>query len=133
MRALLLIIAASAADAAAPSAPATVVVASGEKPCMPYCNASCCHFSDPAKDCSGCPAESDWICTPGADCYETGSKDLKVAKESEDGVCEEWCLDTPHCCWFSNPKGDCSGCKSKEYGCRPGVKCYETGRVHSEL
>ena len=35
--------------------------------CKDYCHGSCCGFSDPAAECSGCDARVG--CYPGADCY----------------------------------------------------------------
>lgn len=82
-------------------------------PCKAYCNASCCHFSEPAKDCSGC--DDSIMCAPGKQCYDTGNKESAPPKATEAGECHEWCMETPHCCWFANPK-DCEGC-DETHGC----------------
>uniref|UniRef100_A0A7S3B8R9 Uncharacterized protein n=1 Tax=Haptolina ericina TaxID=156174 RepID=A0A7S3B8R9_9EUKA len=91
--------------------------------CSPFCNATCCGFTEPIKECNSCTIEYE--CHPGALCYQEGSKNQKIIVPEHDGdpVCQEWCWDTPNCCAFSNPR-DCSGCNSSN-GCHPEDRCYK--------
>lgn len=100
-----------------------------ERKCMPFCNASCCYFSNPAKECGGCDPQSSIMCAPGAECFEQGSATKTIGQPvvTEKGTCSPWCLDTPHCCWFSKPKEDCGGC-GKDHGCHSEAPCFKTGR-----
>ena len=50
-------------------------VGSGDAPCQAYCLGTCCGFTTPSKECSGC--DSSMGCHPGAECYETGSLGAK--------------------------------------------------------
>ena len=102
--------------------------------CAGYCNSSCCYFSNPPKSCSGCTAEVE--CRPGAACYETGW--VQKAEPTElPANCREWCRVPKHCCSFSDPVKDCSGCNNASFGCNPTAKCYPLGRntetTHLEL
>mmetsp|Transcript_23659 Transcript_23659/g.60485 ORF Transcript_23659/g.60485 Transcript_23659/m.60485 type:complete len:137 (-) Transcript_23659:494-904(-) len=103
--------------------------------CDPYhCKASCCHFSEPKKECGACdPKDESNECRPGADCYETGSSGAPSPPADLPPDCHEWCRDTPHCCWFANPVDDCKGCPADTFGCHAGAECYPEGRKKVEL
>ena len=99
-----------------------------ESKCGPHCDASCCYFSQPKAECSGCG--EDMLCRPGAECYETGNQAATTeaaTKNAEGAICQGWCLETNNCCHFSHPKADCGGCDPATYGCAPGLECFETG------
>ena len=100
------------------------------------CVASCCHFSEPKRECGGCdPEDTTMECRPHALCFETGSAGAPSAPETMPKLpegCSDWCWDTPGCCGFADPKADCSGC-TKEFGCNPEDACYPFGRNKPEL
>lgn len=102
----------------------------GYGPCKSFCKGSCCYFSDPARDCSGCDAS--WTCNPSAECYTTGSghapSDFGPASERCSPLCRE-----STCKSFSTPEAECAGCSASS-ACHPGARYYREGSgVRDEL
>ena len=109
--------------------------------CSDACKGSCCYFSEPDVECSGC--DESFAGRPGAECYDvddpTREEKLKEAEEKttqdlNGNLCKSYCngAESDGCCFFSQPQHDCSGC-SDEKGCNPKAKCYDTGRPKGEL
>ncbi|KAL1528101.1 hypothetical protein AB1Y20_009466 [Prymnesium parvum] len=73
---------------------------SSERPCAEICATGavgCCTFSQPAKECSGCPSSTDG-CHPGAECYhegEPGTIKLMRSKGAPSSLEEEPLQETP--------------------------------------
>ena len=93
-------------------------------PCATYCHSTCCSFSQPETECSGC--DESYTCHPGAKCYDAADRPPAPPPfRNANGVCESIC-EKASCCGFSEPSKSCSGCEDP-YVCRPGTECYEGG------
>ena len=53
-------------------------------PCGQHCASSCCGFSDPARECSGCDPAGPMECKPDAECYDTKLRDPKLLTFASD-------------------------------------------------
>ena len=98
--------------------------------CKSFCKGSCCYFSNPSQDCSGC--DRSWTCNPTAECYATGAGnapgDFGPASERCSALCK-----ASSCKDFSTPEAECIGCDAS-YACHPRARFYQTGmNVRDEL
>ena len=108
----------------------TVMLAVAGGACSKLCESSCCSFTEPANECSGC--DESWTCAPGKNCYDVSSRPpLPPPIMTEHGVCESFCK-SASCCGFSEPAKSCGGCSS-DYNCRPGSECYAGTRTQKHV